>query len=247
VKKYILIVLLIITVKCFGQNSFIGLMAGVNASTIVPNKNFDNPGFRIGISGGVGYQHVFQSGLLAGIDMLYDQRGFTTAERYGSISGGYITWQDTKGKSLGEWLITKYHYNYLSMPFMAGYQFGSKLCFSICGGVKPSLRLSAKIVEPDNIFTSGPTVIEWVKSDLRWTTKRLSLAGFAEMEMDYNLKNNFWITGSLTYQHDFAGIDKVNYSGNAGNNYSYKYNIILHGMSLKAGVKWTIKKKEKPE
>ena len=130
-KKYFLIILLITTVKSFGQNHLIGMKGGLDASTFVANKSFDNTSFRIGFSGGFTYQYLFQKGFLLGADILYDQKGFTTSERRGTPTTGYVTWYDSNGKLIGEWLTNKYHYNYLSIPLKAGFQFGNKFyCYS---------------------------------------------------------------------------------------------------------------------
>lgn len=105
-KKLLLITLTVISMNVFGQVQFIGIQGGENMTNVTAPNIFSDSKFRTGIIGGLNYEFFFQGKYSLGADLLYRQQGFT--DKTTLMEG---TWNRN-----GIVVVTKYYYDYLSLP-----------------------------------------------------------------------------------------------------------------------------------
>jgi len=221
-KNIFLIILTITAFNLAGQNHFIGVKGGFNMTNITTSNFIDQNDYRTGLSSGLTYEYLFKEHFSVGADLIYNQRGFTND----------IIFTDDLGNPTGEKYVTRYDYDYVSLPLNIGFNIGNKFYGFTNIGVIPSLLADAKTTSPtfntDREFTGNETF------DFTSQVTKFDLAGFAEIGGGYKFKNRFWLFTSFSYQYSFTTITNSEYFANS--------KVRHNGMTLKIGLKYALTK-----
>lgn len=148
---------------------------------------------------------------------MYSQRGFANSFSYTDNSGNSITDNE----------ITKFNYDYVSLPLKAGLNFGSKVYNFASIGMVPSWLVNAKTTGPK--FDANGKLTGSETTDVTSRVSEFDLAGLVEIGGGYKIQNKYWLFTSATYQHSFTTITNADYFAN---------NKIRHnGLTLAVGLK----------
>ena len=79
-KKLSSLIILFVSLSAFGQDSYLGLYSGLSSTGISGQNYVPNASRGIYYTGGFNYSLVWRSGFYFGFDILYEQKGFSTAE-----------------------------------------------------------------------------------------------------------------------------------------------------------------------
>ena len=219
-KKAIIIILTLISLNVVGQNHLIGIKGSTNWTNVSSNDIFSGTNYRTGLSGGLTYEYLFRTHLSLGVDLIYNQRGFTDN----------VTIMDNQGIPIGD--KAKYKYDYISIPFKTGYNIGNSFYSFVNVGLIPSLLVNAKLASY-RIQSDGKTVISEVQDMTNEVTK-FDLAGLFEIGGGYKFKTGYWLFSSIGYQQSFTTITNSEYFAN---------NKIRHnGIIFTVGLKYALRK-----
>ncbi len=221
-KNILLIILTISTLKVAGQNHLIGVKGGANSTNITSSIFLSQSESRTGLTAGLTYEFLFKKHFSIGVDLIYNQRGFTDD----------LVFTDNLGNPTGEKYKTKFNYDYISLPIKTGFNIGTKLFGFTNIGVIPSLLVDAKTIAPafdtDGKFTKNETF------DVTNRVSKFDFAGLVEIGGGYKLNGGYWLFTSFSYQYSLTTITNSNYFAN---------NKIRHnGMNLTIGLKCTLTK-----
>ncbi|WMJ72191.1 porin family protein [Cytophagaceae bacterium ABcell3] len=219
-KYFLLGVLVAIALEATAQNQFIGIKGGVNHTNVNFRDLDAQPNFRTGVSAGMTYEYLLTDRFSLGVDLIYNQRGYTED----------IILTDWNGNMLIHDLI-RYNIDYASIPIKVGFNTGNKLYAFTNVGLIPSFLVSATLVEPR--FTSQWGQVRTTGTDRHNITSELAnfdLAGFAELGAGYKYMNNYWLFTSFSYQTSFNSF--ANPKHHQGNR------ITHYGMTLSVGMKY---------
>jgi hypothetical protein len=221
-KNILLIILTISTLKVAGQNHLIGVKGCANWTNITSSNFLSQTDSRIGLTAGLTYEFLIKKHFSIGADLIYNQRGFTND----------IVFTDNLGNPTGEKHITKYNYDYLSVPIKTGFNIGTKLYGFTNIGLIPSLLVDAKTTIPtfdtDAKFTGNETF------DVTNRVSKFDFAGLVEIGGGYKFKERYWLFTSFSYQHSFTTITNSEYFANS--------KIRHNGMALTIGLKCALTK-----
>lgn len=213
---FITSILFVLTIPVLGQNQSLGFKSGISLSNVYSKEFLDNTGNRLGFTFGLSYEAELKKQLFVGADFLYSQKGFT-AETTITTDQGVILEEET----------SRYNYDYLSIPFKAGYKKGGRFKGSACLGFVPSILLKNEIIFPtadDNSIT--------------YTTKKVNLfdfGGLVELMAEYELNANLILFTSLSYQQSFSSITNSEYFSGS--------KVWHYGGQLSFGIKYRLKTK----
>ncbi len=224
-KNIFLIILTATTLKVAGQNHLFGVKYGINQTNITTSSNFvDQHDFRTGISAGLTYEYLFKKHFSLGADLIYNQRGFTFRNE--------IVFTDNLGNPASEKYITKFNYDYISVPIKAMYNIGNKFYGFTNIGVIPSILFDAKTTT--STFGTDGKLTGKRNFDVTSLVSKFDFAGLVEIGGGYKFKNGFWLYTSFAYQHSFTTITNSKY---------FSYSKIQHnGMTLTLGLKRALTK-----
>ncbi len=187
-----------VSLLAVSQEQYFGINSGVNFAhfsekTLKSLMKFD---YRIGINGGVKYEHYFYNNTMLGIDMMYSQQGFLSVSH---------------GKNID--VSSKFYYDYLSLPIKFGYAFGNNIKIVPKIGIQTSYLLTANIIETINYIDDKPNDI--TKTNITATTPKIDFAGLVELELCYDINDNTSIYSSLFAKRSFnkfSGTDFMPFS-----------------------------------
>lgn len=228
-KKIILLFLTIATITVNGQNHLLGIKCGTSR-TQVKDNNFTESislkrGFRKGLSFGLTYDYLFKKYFIAGADIIYNQRGYIN--EYQSTNG--------LGNPVGEVLITKYFYDYITVPIKVGFIYGKTFYGFINICMNPSILINAKTISPTTQYIQiQGYIIPSSKPPNPKNANKFDFGGLYEIGCGYKFKKNLWLFTSLSYQQSFTSITNSKYIPN---------DEIKHfGMTVNLGLKCALKK-----
>lgn len=222
IMKYIIsIILAIISLSSSGQ-SFIGVRGGLNLTNNSFNDLFINKNSRSGVSGGLTYELFIKENTSIGVDLLYNQRGFTDE----------IIFTDNQGNPTGQKATTEFNFNYLSLPIKAGIYTKNRKRISLNLGLVPSYLIKSETILPtyefDGQIYNGQTIN---------TTDRVSrfdIAGLFEFAFNFQIKDNYWFFGTMSYQHSFTDFTNKDYFNDQ--------NMKHYGLILSFGFRYRLTK-----
>lgn len=158
---------------------------------------------------GLTYDYMFKKYFSLAAEINYNQRGFTSD----------ILITDNAANPTIKKRAAKLYYDYVALPLKAGFDFGnlfyssadkSKRFYGFVNiGVIPSLLVNAKTTGPainDNGQSSAT-----ITYDVADRVTKFDVAGLAEIEAGYILKNGFRLFTSFAYQHGFTTITNEEY------------------------------------
>ena len=221
-KNIFLLILTISTLKVAGQNHLIGVKGGVNSTNITSSNFISQTDYRTGLTAGLTYEFLFKKHFSIGTELIYNQRGFTNG----------ILLTDNFGNPTGEKHITKFNYDYVSLPIKAGLNFGTKLYGFTNIAVIPSLLIDAKTIKP--IFYPDGYVFGNKTIDVTNRVSKFDFAGLIEIGGGYKFKGRYWLFTSFSYQHSFTTITNSDYFADS--------KIRHNGMTLMLGMKSALTK-----
>lgn len=219
-KKIFLIILTISTLNAAGHNHWIGLKGGVNLGNAISRNFLSQNGSRTGLVAGMTYEHLFKNQVSVGADLIYNQRGFTNG----------IVFTDDLGNPMDGKFTSKFNYNYLSLPFKAGFNFGNKLYGFANIGVVPSLLLSAKTISPT--FNSSSHLVGSETTKVTNRVSKFDFAGLVEIGAAIKLNERYCLSTSASFQHSFTSITNSEYFANS--------KITHFGLTLSLGLKYAL-------
>jgi len=207
---------LMLSLNCLGQTHHMGIEAGATRTSINGENVLENNDFRIGWTGGLVYQLIFDSKFILGTGLSYFEKGFNNEFTYTDYEGNPV-------EPLGG-TITSFNYNYLSIPIKGGFQLGSKLAGFVNLGLVSSVLVHASIDEP-----GIEAIIDERRTNVTDRVSRFDLSGLGEIGISYELISSLVISTMLTYQQSLTSITNENY---------FPQNNIRHfGTSLSLGLK----------
>lgn len=194
-KKYLSLILIILSISAFSQKQSLGIKGGIGFSKI-SKLSFDAIGFRTSFIGGVSYEYSLKNSILLGAELLYMQKGDSQE----------VTFVFENGGGEGDLQV---HVNYLSIPIKAGYSFGGKVSFFTNVGLVPSVLIDSysKFKDPDTIL---PNADASGKVDSKEFTSNFELSGLAEVGIDYGVHEHFSLTTALAYHHGITSLTTSN-------------------------------------
>lgn len=98
-KTILILILVLATLDVAGQNHLTGVTGGANWTNATSNNFINNTDHRFGITGGITYEYFLKEQFSIGVDITFNQRGFTDEVEHPA---------DRK--------LTKFDYDYLSIP-----------------------------------------------------------------------------------------------------------------------------------
>lgn len=221
-RKILLIILTISSLKVAGQNHILGIKGGVSQTNVSAENFLTDNKFRAGISSGMTYEYILKKYFTLGADIIYNQRGFIN----------YIIFTDQSGNPTGRKEPTYFNYDYISIPVKAGFNIGNKIYGFANIGVCPSVLIDAKIKL--STFDSDANVIGTEIINVTDKVSKFDFSGIAELGGGYKFKDRFWLYTSIGYQHSFTTITNSDYFANS--------KIKHYGMTLTVGLKYVLTK-----
>jgi hypothetical protein len=222
-KRILLIILTITTLKVAGQSQFIGVIGGVNLTNTTSDFFLNQPDSRTGLTAGLTYEYLLKKHFSVGADLIYNQRGF---------SEEYIILEYFGNPTIGK-ITETYNYDYVSLPIKTGFNFGTTFYGFTNIGVIPSILVNANktlsFFDIDGNLTTNYT------SDLTNRVSKFDFAGLIEIGGGYKFKRVFWLFTTFSYQHSFTTITNADYIAN--------FKIRHNGMALTIGLRYALTKK----
>jgi hypothetical protein len=219
-KKFLLLLLTITTLTVNGQYSLLGLKGGGKLSNTT-SSIFKDHNNRTGIVIGLTFDYIIKNNFSAGIDINYNQRGFTT--------NAVLT--DDYGNPIGK-TNTKFYYDYITLPLKAGYIFGKTIYGFASIGFTTSLLIDAKHIESANL---NGTIISDENINVTDKVNKLDFGGLAEVGGGYKIKERYWLFMSLSFDKSFSTISNSDYFADS--------KIRHYGMSLNLGLRYKLTKR----
>lgn len=194
-KKYLTLILIVLTSYAFSQGHFVGMKGGLSFSkvrdAVFYAKNIDmRKGFTVGLT----YEYKLKNNILLGADLLYMQKGYNFD----------ISFTNEEGIVVGEGK-SHHNYNYISLPLKVGYSIGGKVSGFFNLGIVPALLTDAyyDISDPEGIL---PNMDEFKKQDIKESTPNFELSGLAEIGANYKINESFLLTTAIAGQYGFTAI-----------------------------------------
>ena len=194
-KKYLTLILIVLTSTVFSQGHFVGVKGGVSFTKVRDAVFYEkNIEMRKGFTAGLTYEFKLKNNILLGADLLYIQKGYSAD----------ISITNDEGMLIG---MGRSHpsYNYLSLPLKVGYSFGEKISGFFYIGIVPALLTDAYygFSDPNNVQqnTDNPG-----KHDITKYTPNFELSGLAEVGANYKINERFLLTTSLGGHIGFTAI-----------------------------------------
>ncbi|MFC2110977.1 outer membrane beta-barrel protein [Bacteroidota bacterium] len=185
--KGILIILLAFSsISVFGQNHYIGILAGINESHSLLSTSISESGSITCFSSGITYDYRIKKHINLGANILYFQNRFSTPSQIFPNKYGTNIWSN-------EYIDFKF--NYISFQFKGGYIVGKNFFANLNLGIIPSILLKAQ--NTYSYFDKKETV------DVTTKFPRFDYSGLCEIGCGYSFKNNFVLFSSLTYLQSF--------------------------------------------
>ena len=204
-KKHLFLAFTVISLNVCGQSHFLGARSGVNMTNISSSNSTIITDSRVGFSGGLSYDYLWRDRFSIGVDIIFNQRGFTN---------DFIV-EDGFGNPTGRIITTKFEYDYLSFPVKAGTYFGKKAFGFGQIGVMPSMMIESETIPGSDAPSMNPPVTKF------------DFAGIIELGAGYKL-NRFWLSLSAFYHRSFTTFTDFDNFGDA--NFRHKGLTLLIGL-----------------
>jgi len=221
-KIIFLFILTIATLKVTGQNHLIGVKGSANSTNVVSSNFLSQTDPRTGLSAGLTYEFLIKKQFSIGVDLIYNQRGFTDD----------IVFTDNLGNPTSVKYTSKFNYDYVSLPLKSGFNIGNKLYGFTNIGLIPSLLIDAKMTIPSidlDLNLTGEKIL-----DVTNLVSKFDLAGLVEIGGGFKINGHYWLFASFSYQHSFTTITNSDYFANS--------KIRHNGMALTMGLKCALTK-----
>ena len=221
-KKTIILLLTILTLKVAGQNNFIGINGGISFSNIytdnkvVPHDTKFINTFTCALS----YEHIFKNRFSIGADILYNRLGYK--EYF------YLASESQPDNPYNESI--SFYYDYISIPIKTGISIGNKIFGFLKIGIVPAYLVDAKVVIPP--FDRYKENMSNVTSNV----SKFNLGGLAEIGGGFKFSDRFNIISIIGYRQSFTStITNSNY---------FAINQIQHyNLTFSIGLKYALSKK----
>lgn len=217
--KYCLPLLIWVLPFYASSQSYMSARIGLSVTNTSP-ASYDGD-FKLGFSGGVGYEKFLGDHFSMSADLRYNQLGYALK----------FMMRNSMGEGLGDGKF-KTKLNYIALPIKAGYYVGNKIRFYGKVGIVPSFLVSAK----DRIPMDNPsgTGIEYRKVKSTDNYKRFDFAVLLEIGVVYEIDNRLLVFSSFQYQHSVTSFGGFRtYDGNSVATTDFRH----YGLTLSAGVK----------
>ena len=210
--RYIVsLILTIISLTLSGQ-SFIGVKGGLNLTNNSFNDLFKNKNSRSGLSGGLTYELFIKENTSIGVDLLYNQRGFTEE----------IIFTDNQGNPTGQKATIEFNFDYLSLPIKVGIYSKNRTRIGLNLGLVPSYLIKSETIFPTYELDGQIYNAQTINTTDR--VSRFDIAGLIEFGFNFQLKDNYWFLGTISYQHSFTDFTNKDYFNDRNMNH---YGLIL--------------------
>ena len=218
----LLFILTISTLQVAGQNHLIGVKGGLNSTNITSSNFIRKTDTKTGLTAGLTFEYLFKEHFSLGVDVIYNQRGFTNN----------LVLTDNSGNPTGERHTSTFNCDYISLPLKTGFHIGTKLYGFTTIGAVPSLLHNAQTTTPT--FDKEANFIGNETFDITNRVSTFDLAGQIEIGGGYNLNERYRLFTSFSYQQSLTSITNSDY---------FEDSEIRHnGMSLTIGVKCALTK-----
>ena len=216
-KKLIILIVMTYALAANAQTEFVGIKAGGSLTNVLVENFNAEQHYRPGMLFGFSYEYIFQNNFSIGAELIYNQRGMRN----------HIQFTDNLGDPMGDMVIYKYNYDYLSLPLKIGINKGQTVsCFANIG-LMPSVLISAQTITPEiqiNQFSlPGQTY------DVKSSVNKFDIGGLVEIGGAFKLMDRYYLSTSLAYMQSFTSITNSNYFSNS--------EIRHHGIMLNLGLK----------
>jgi len=217
-KKILFIIFLALSFSLSAQQHFIGIKGGLLSTNVKyfgdNHSYYDLTSNLNSFSAGLTYDFVFKFNFILGIELNYNEKGFTNGLSQAGFEGEFYTHQ----------LNSKY----FSIPIKIGYQIGNKAFFNIYTGLIGSWQYEGNMKE----YFNGEELYSPLSADLYDGTK-LEAAAFLEMGVGYKFDIGIRTYITYLYQHSFTNIPF----------YRASDDMYFYGMSVSVGVQYELFKK----
>jgi len=205
-RHFLFLLFIIISLTSLGQ-SFIGVKGGLNLTYNSFNDLYKMRNSRSGLSGGLTYELFIKKNTSFGADLLYNQRGFTEE----------IVFTDNQGNPTGQKATTEYNFNYLSLPVKVGIYTKNRTRIGLNLGFVPSCLIKSETILPP--YESGGQVYNGQTINTTDRVTKFDFAGLVEFAFNFQLKDNYWFLGTISYQHSFTDFTNKDYFNRNMNHY----------------------------
>ncbi len=215
-KKILLILFLALSFSLSAQQHFIGIKGGLlstNAKYYGDNYSYYELTSNLNsFSAGLTYDFVFKFNFILGIELNYNEKGFTNGTDIIGLHMGDIYKYELKSK-------------YFSLPIKIGYQIGNKAFFNIYTGLIGSWQYEGDIKQ----YLNGEELYKPLNANIYDGTK-LEAAAFLEMGVGYKFDIGIRTYITYLYQHSFTNIPF----------YRASDDMYFYGMSVSVGVQYEL-------
>lgn len=224
-KKFSISVLIILSLSVSGQTNLIGFKSNLNWTNILFNSRLlcdcgiDGKSM-LRFSTGLTYDHISSKNIIMGVEVLYEQRGFTGVET--TINPPF----NPPPVYLSD------HYTYFSVPIKFGYNIGNRFWGFGNIGLTPAFLINAieKETTIDSTWNPHDSIYNLTKS-----SHKLEIGGLIEIGCGYKFAKKLLVVSSFRLQQSFTSPDKGS-------------EIFWRGMSWGFGIKYILTaKKNKTE
>lgn len=225
-KKIIFFFLLLLSTSLVAQKHYVGALGGIGTTNVTSNTD-DNTRFNLNFLGGIAYEYIFESNVVAEVDLLYYGAGFNMKS------------YSTNGTTIGSDQMN-YDYDYLGLPLKVGYKIGRNFSYKIKLGVMPSYLIKAKHISPKEEYappvatSQSPQRIaaqnEILDENLLESSecvRKFDFAGLIEFGLSYEFENNINIGASALYKHSVTSITSNVDCYDGTNYYNYGFSFLL--------------------
>lgn len=218
-KKILLLLFLALSFSLSAQQHFIGIKGGLlssNAKYYGDNYSY----YRFitnhnSFSAGLTYDYISKYNFLLGIELNYNEKGFTNGLSQAGFEGEFYTYQ--------------LYSNYFSIPIKIGYQIGNKTFFNIYTGLIGSWLYEGELKG----YYNGEELFKPLNAPYPYNGTKLEAAAFLEMGVGYKFDTGIRTYITYLYQHSFTNIPF----------YRASDDMYFYGMSVSVGVQYELFKK----
>lgn len=208
--------LLIYSFGLNAQGQFLGFKGGLSWTDITSSNFLKDRDFRFGNTFGLTYDSRIKDHLTYGIELIYNQRGFSSKLNLNEIYGG----QEAKNDKL------EFNYNYISLPIKVGFDYGHRLFALAHLGLAPSVLIKAQESLPTIIVDT--IVIPSKLTNVTGRANRFDLAAILDLGAGYKLYNNSFVFASFSFLRSLTSItNKYYYEGRNIKHYGFMFNVGL--------------------
>lgn len=173
------------------QKQAFGIKAGPSLTNVSAAWVEDNQP-RIGFAGGFTYDRFLKENFSLGLGVLYSQRGYTITPILRDYMG-----REREGSEK-----IRYDYDYLSVPFNAGFYTGKRLYGFANIGIIPSVLVNGKFIYP--VYEGAGTSFRVLTQDVAEFVKKLDVAGSVEIGAGVRLGDRMSMYASSAFQHSIT-------------------------------------------